>query len=99
MTTNKDVVFEHTEDAEDQKTEEENKLFKEISENNIDYGFNERRKYQKLTIQQKQFIMIEIENYGLTNSQISKRHWISPSLVSKIIRVSLDKLNGDLTIV
>ena len=53
ITTNKYVVFEYTEDSEDQKTEEdENKLFMEISENNIDYGLNERQKYQKLTIQQ-----------------------------------------------
>ena len=94
MTANKDVVFEHTEDAEDQKMEEENKLLTEISENNIDYGLNERHKHQKLTIQQKQFIKVEIENSGLTNSQISKRYWISPSLVSKIKRESLDKLNG-----
>ena len=45
MTANKDVVFEHTEDAEDQKMEEENKLLTEISENNIDYGLNERHKH------------------------------------------------------
>ena len=95
MTTNKDVVFENTENAEDQKTEEENKLFMEISENSIDYGLNERQKYQKFTIQQKQLIKIEIENSTLTNSQISKRLWISSSFVNKIKRVSLDKLNWD----
>ena len=67
MTANKDVVFESTEDVEDQKMEEDNKLLTEISENNIDYGLNERHKHQKLTIQQKQFIKVEIEISRLTN--------------------------------
>ena len=66
--------YEHNFDLQDQLMEEEKLLIKPSKENIIDYGLSERKKHQKLTLQQKKLIKIEIVGLWINNSQFSIYH-------------------------
>ena len=82
--TNELENYEHDVKMQDHVMEEEKKLIKHPEESTNDYGLSEREKHQKLTIQQKRLIKMEIESSELTSSHISIKYGVSPSLVSKI---------------